>query len=636
MTPIVYFEDPTYTQVKTARGREIVRRWKYILERRGIYNASLSHVCSDECFEPLDHFAQEIEKDRFHLPNQFKSKLLKRKPQWSIESDYNPLKLRGHGVKEEEKDPDNEQDSDREEDADYATNSSISLSESGALPKATPAKKTQEDHIYVEAIDVKEGIYGCPRHATLHVCDSNIDVRKQHCLVRFEDRFGAICCRFSAREIEPAPSLYNPFTEMTMGLISSKKYDEWHESLGKDHERYGPLSQKPEQSGRPNTMVSLRNATEKKQELGMAKGLSQLAARRTTTASSSSAIQDESVSANDHVVPSLHLAKEGAIPTKRLTHSDIIPAPSTMMARNHAGASSSPHPLVTSRSLPVAINVQGRPISTANGYTRDIKNIIYLPYQLQVSRDALAKIRKVVMDILADPVCRKHLGIAPALDPVNNKRDERFITLCSVRAAIFLALINAEGASKRINNKNNLGSRRSGCLTVNIRNLAVTTLYLYGHGYNIEGQNFIPADSRLQKLLPAQNKLPWFGIKEDILKQITTSEFKANTGANSLIKSFQIYGENMASSEKTKIQHVISENIKDTAYGRNTMARMLNLSESALESFGENGFEEVTYEGDGTDHGIGKRHKKSVSDGDQLMSHYHDTENGDDYSVDDD
>lgn len=596
MPPIVYFEDPTYTQVKTVKGREMVRRWKYVLERKGLYNASLFHICSDECFEPLHQFDKETDPELLNVGNVWKARNMAPKTQWTLSDDYGSVKLGLTSVKMDDEHDDRENDT------------------------------TKDDtmHNYVEPIYVEEGIYGCPRHGTVHVCDSNLEVRKAHCTVRYADRFGEERCRFSSRTISEAPPLFNPYTEITMSVMSNKEYEEWEEQLAKDNNIYG--SGAKDTSKRQEPIVALRNAAEKKQDLGLAKSLAQMAARSIAP------------SPPKHVIPSIQRAAEGALPTKRLTQSDIIPAPWLNTGVTTGLGDHQKHSLTATKSMPMAFDSKtgsSKRSQAASGRSNIPKlNVVKLPYQLQISRDAMMKIRKVVTDLLADPVSRKYTGMkTSALDPKNNPEHAAFVTLCCVRAAILLALINAEGSGERFSNNH----KRTGCLTVNTRNLAITALYLYARGYNVDGgQNFIPADARLRNLLPSPNQLRWFGLKEDLLKTIGNSAFRAHTGAASLIKKFQTYEENMATSEMVKIQQVISSNMQDTAYGRETMARMLNINQNMLEDFDEFGIEDVTYEGDGTARDTRKSHRKALSQGYDLQLSSYAMENNDYYSGDED
>lgn len=570
---IIYFESPSYTQVHTAEGRRKTRLWKKGLEAKyGLYNSDLEHQCSETCFRPLHLANEEVNKELWALSSTFKTRnmdprMRRRMRPWNLGSDT--------VVTTEERRA-----------QEFAEQEAWTLSQEKRLALSPQMKNDDDDGVYVEEIDVKLGLYGCPRSANVHVCDLNYLIRQERCLLRVEERDGSIACRYSGRFIFSAMPLFNPYTETTISIYSNQEYEAMNAPTADEKKVQREANAQPPH----DPLLSLQKTTLKRQDVGLAKSLTQRIERLT--------VRQEP--AAHSVVPSLAIPHDyQGSPNKRLTRSDMpIPksdSSTTPLRTVKTANTSNVDPVAFLTKLSASQNPPPSAAEVSGSTPAARKPPLTLPFGLVVKRDAMSKIKTVVTHVLADPDARAHVkGSTEALDPANIPEHANYITLYCVRTAIIMALLNSENLRDRELSRTAPGRKRNQLAAVNTRNLTITVLYLYSRGYNIlSGQNFIQADPLLGKMLPVPRDLCWFGLEKEMLREIGAVSFKANTGASELLKNIQIYEMGMATSELAKIQQVINTFIDPFAFGQKTLERMLNVQSTMLEHFGVNGLSEV-------------------------------------------
>jgi hypothetical protein len=207
--------------------------------------------------------------------------------------------------------------------------------------------------------------------------------------------------------------------------------------------------------------------------------------------------------------------------------------------------------------------------------------MLALSHGLYVSPLTMRYIRRVVVDLLADPAAReftKHP--VPALDR-HNANDNDYLRLCTLRAATVFALVkdvaDAErkvkkpDAARRSLNKrqaNGIGVVGHDVLSIpSAVELTITALYAYARGLSLgSGEScLMMPDSRLRDLLPHVQHLHWYGLSEarryQIVAQSDPRRPKSTmiTAATiALLKEVRIYTEKMPTGSLQRIQHAIS------------------------------------------------------------------------------
>jgi hypothetical protein len=262
------------------------------------------------------------------------------------------------------------------------------------------------------------------------------------------------------------------------------------------------------------------------------------------------------------------VADHTAQPTKALTQSDV-----TIFRQNP-----SPLPPPSPLKKPVAIRLVA-PALNVSGTTRRLPTAreIALPGGFIVSKDTASKIQRFIKTIIANPTAHlftKHK--ATALDPKTKPEDRKFVRFYARRISLVYCLVTEQGKRdrKKIGNAKQRG--KTACMTINIRELVITMLYVFSSGYNENGTNIIAHDDRLSSLMPSPQTLPFYGVKPDVLTHVIEND--PHVDRRDII-SMSDYKESMSNVAIVKLRRIISAASDDAeSVGRDKLIQLLNLS----------------------------------------------------------
>ncbi len=319
-------------------------------------------------------------------------------------------------------------------------------------------QQEQEGLHYVGVISSLYRVYGCPRSGCVHWCPGDKELRQQTCRILVEDRNGLTRCRFSGQVVGGTDMLYSPYSDTTIHMrhISSAE------------------------------QVRVTRATE-------------------ANTKSSSAPEETAIDRAER---------------RRMTHNLA-----GYFRRRHA-----PAPVAPIQSPPRS--PQKRLRSTSGGSNslpgRSAKRArMDLPYNMSISQDAEKKIRTVVRDLLTDRATNTDLGRDPETSTLGSDQpDLLYFNYCIRRLCVIYALVDRErkaDTQRRTTSRRGAkrGNRRQGgCQSTNVREVAVSGLYMYARGMNSDEENLIPPDERLAQLLPPPNQLMWYGLDEDMRRHL--------------------------------------------------------------------------------------------------------------------
>lgn len=401
----------------------------------------------------------------------------------------------------------------------------------------------------VEVISSEHFLFGCTRSGQIHVCHQNIDARKRYCKYQFQNLNGAIICRFSGLEIEPNEHSYNKFTDDTFEIDYTPSdhyhYNKMYNSKAERERRSvaGEGKETADKAAERNTLQHLQTKSEKQHHNVQSRNQIAFMKRRQTA-----------------VVPSLNMTDQMASPFKPLTQSDA-----KILRHQQQQQQQQPPP---PKPPPLSMNMPHRKLK---------HNELALPGGYIVRKDVTSKIHRFIKSLIANAAAHqftKHT--AQALDPKMVISDRQFTRFYARRISLVYCLINEQGKlDKQLLNKQRKKKGQTACITVNIRELTITMLYIFACGYNEKGISIINNDERLKKLLPVPANLPYYDLKPDVLREIGENDPHID---KSTIFSMSSYTESMYNVASDKLQRIVlaAEEGDNSAVGRDRLIELLN------------------------------------------------------------
>jgi hypothetical protein len=590
---ILYFEDPTYVGLPDEETKAKVRAWRFTLERRfGLYNADLWHVCTSKCFPTIiiapdgpiaSARRDEIPQDR-------------------------PRKRRR--LKEEE-------DEEKEDDA------------NGQL-----LRELEEPTI--EAIDLRLGLYGCPRSGRVHYCSSDVSVRQKLCRNRCEHPEEGVFCLFSGRLIDDPDDIYNIYEDDTAGFGSilhkqTKSTRDARDVAGEGRKYEREIVRRDE-------MDFLRERAEKTESMMRARLFRSIVKRKVKPGEAASAtpLADTPLHARRVIPPATLLA---ASPVDRRGPGRLDTLSLKVLGEEEAEEAERSSGKGRKRKRDAEKEKKKKKKEDSRAALKkttiedqqreegESERVLSLSHGLFIEPMTLRCIRRVVIDLLADEDAHaftRHR--ARALNRHQND-DSDYLRLCTLRAATVFAFVkrvaeaekkekNPEVSRRTLHKRQAMGIGVVGHDVLSVPSaveLTISTLYAYSRGLSLSsGEScLIMPDPRLQELLPPGTHLPWYGLTEARRNQIVAqsdprrpSSMLISPAMMNLLKGVRVYNEKMPTGSLPRIQHAISiikqNRLPILGINMEMLGEILNVmlpDYSALRADTETDEEEVTAQG---------------------------------------
>lgn len=368
----------------------------------------------------------------------------------------------------------------------------------------------------IQAIDCTRSLYICQISGYVHQCPPTLDQRQKVCRNTFEDRQGSVYCCFSGRlvyEVFRAP--YDPFVDTTIGAPRAMPSDEKSKKL----ERAAQLTEQrlAESHRTEEERVAFYQQREETRELvRINRNLSSAMSRQGEASSAAVGPAFPSPSASTTVLPS----------KKR-------PAPAQP---------------------PQGDDRQRK------------KQAVVLGEGIKISNDNLRVIRGVLYDLAGDPEANQAVG-KPNPEFVLQRgvdEDDAYAEYLVMRVATVYALLT----------QYKIATRDPIYGTIALRNVAVTTLYMYARGLSMANETsaLIPSDARLRDLLPRMQDIIWYGIDAELRTELLKKKERDT------LLQLNVYKESMIYSATQQIRHTF----RIYSHGTEALRKLLLESNSGV------------------------------------------------------
>lgn len=346
----------------------------------------------------------------------------------------------------------------------------------------------------IQAIDCVRSLYICQISGYVHQCPTVIEDRHHACRNTFEDAHGNVYCCFSGRLVyETYRAPYDPYVDTTIGAPRMMPSDEKSKKL----ERAVQLTEQRLLETRrteEDRVVEFQKREETRDILRIQRNLSSALTRHGGGGGG-----------------------DAPLPTLPLTTATFAPAAAVAVSKK-------------------------RPAVSKGGGSARKKQALALGEGIRISNDNLRIIRNVLYDLAGDVEANEAVG----------KPNPQYVLQCGVEAdddyADYLITRVATVFALLMQYKNSTRDAIYG--TIALRNVVVTTLYMYARGMSLsDGMVIIPADARLRDLLPRTHDIMWYGIDSELRAELLRKRERDT------LLQLNVYKEAMVYSATQQIRH---------------------------------------------------------------------------------